>query len=332
MFLCGKVNDCSELTRYLKPTKVPYPYRKHYRHLIYLVPTCSNPSGKTMGLERRCALVELARELDALIICDDVYDFLQWSVLDEFPAADAPVQLPKGILPRLSDIDISLGGSQYSTPGKNFGHAISNGSFSKLAGPGVRTGWVHGAPDFVLGLSQTGATRSGGAPSQFSAIIMDEMLRNGDLDKHLSETVRPALQRRHALITKLIREELEAGSECKLVEREKEKEEGDAIKLYGGYFVWVKLPEGVKAKEVAQVAKKDENLIVAEGPLFEVVGDEEAAKFGGFLRLSFSWEEEEDIVEGVKRLSGVLKRVIGGEKGIKGLGRVRKDGNEGEFK
>ncbi|KAK4459249.1 putative aminotransferase [Cladorrhinum samala] len=316
-----------------KPTRNPYPHRKHYRHLIYLVPTFSNPSGKTMGLKSRRALVELAREFDALLVCDDVYDFLQWPVLDQVPAADAPVELPNEMLPRLSDIDISLGRSQHSTPEKNFGHAVSNGSFSKLAGPGVRTGWVHGTPDFVVGLSQTGATRSGGAPSQFSAIVMDEMLRNGDLDKHLSETVRPALQRRHALITKLIREELEAGYGCKLVEQENEgKEGGDAIKLFGGYFVWIKLPEGVKASEVAQAAKKEGNLIVAEGPLFEVAGDEDAAKFDGFLRLSFAWEEEEGLVEGVKRLSAVLKRVVAGEKPVKGLDGAAEDGNESEYK
>ncbi|KAJ4294743.1 Valine--pyruvate aminotransferase [Collariella sp. IMI 366227] len=56
------------------------PHRKLYRHVVYLVATCANPSGKTMTLSRREGLIHLARKYDALIISDDVYDFLQWPV------------------------------------------------------------------------------------------------------------------------------------------------------------------------------------------------------------------------------------------------------------
>ncbi|KAK3996188.1 pyridoxal phosphate-dependent transferase [Cladorrhinum sp. PSN332] len=318
-----------------KAIKSPLPHRKHYRHLVYLVPTCSNPSGKTMGLKRRQDLVALARAFDALIICDDVYDFLQWPVLDSpnppSPSSpsehDDPVPLIKAILlPRLSDIDASLGPSRYDPPGKIFGHAISNGSFSKIAGPGTRTGWTHGTPDFVLGLSQTGATRSGGAASQLAATMLNEMLVNGDLDRWLSEVVRPGLQRRHAVLVKIIKEEL-GGLGCEIVNQEREE------KVFGGYFVWVKLPEGVKAKEVAERAKSEENLVIAEGPLFEVAGDEDAAGFGGYLRLSFSWEEEEKMVEGVKRLGRVLRVMLVGDQGVEkrteivGLGEVGNGGS-----
>ncbi|KAK4222341.1 putative aminotransferase [Podospora fimiseda] len=274
-----------------KAIKSPGPHRKHYRHLIYLVPTCSNPSGKTMSLKRRKELVLVAREFNALVICDDVYDFLQWPV-----SSTDSSELPP-LLPRLSDIDASLGPSRHDPPGKFFGHAVSNGSFSKLAGPGTRTGWTHATADFVLGLSQTGATRSGGAASQLVATMLSEMLENGELDRWLTDVVRPGLKKRHGIITRAIKEELmEFG--CEIVVD---------IEVFGGYFCWVKLPEGKKAKEVADMAKIKENLIVAEGPLFEVAGDEDSARFGGNLRLCFSWEEEGRIVEGVKRLARVLK-------------------------
>ncbi|KAI8228455.1 hypothetical protein K4K54_002206 [Colletotrichum sp. SAR 10_86] len=58
-----------------KLAKAGYP--KIYKHFIYLIPTFSNPSGKTMGIENRRKLVQLARKHDALIVTDDVYDMLR---------------------------------------------------------------------------------------------------------------------------------------------------------------------------------------------------------------------------------------------------------------
>ncbi|KAK3940131.1 putative aminotransferase [Diplogelasinospora grovesii] len=296
--------------------KNPGPHRKLYRHIVYVVPTCANPSGKTMPLKRREALVRLAREHDALVICDDVYDFLQWPTAlpatgtATTPTETVPVDLPPP-LPRLSDIDLALGRTEFDVEGKHFGHAISNGSFSKLVGPGVRTGWVHGTADFAHGLSQTGSTRSGGAPSQLCAVILTEMLKNGDLDEHLRGKVRPDLQGRHSAIVREV--EMELGGCGVEVYESKEK-------LGGGYFVWLTLPEGTAADEVAQKAKTEENLIIAPGSIFQVARDEEAAKFDRNIRLCYSWEERADVVEGVRRLGRVLRRMYD----------ERKKGEEGE--
>ena len=99
-----------------------------------------------MTLERRRALVRLARSYDALIITDDVYDMLQW------PASSKNGQdLDKAYLPRLCDIDRYLDGG----PVDEYGHAVSNGSFSKIVGPGCRTGWAEGTEKLAFGLSQT---------------------------------------------------------------------------------------------------------------------------------------------------------------------------------
>jgi DNA-binding transcriptional MocR family regulator len=100
-----------------------------------------------MSLADREKLVRLAREFDILIITDDVYDFLQWpsdpkTPLD--PNAEA-------LLPRLVDVDRYLDGG----PTNHCGNVVSNGSFSKLIGPGIRTGWAEGTDDLAYGLSQT---------------------------------------------------------------------------------------------------------------------------------------------------------------------------------
>ena len=125
-----------------------YRGRKIYKHVIYCSPSFSNPTGKTMSLARREGLVRLAREFDALIISDDVYDHLQWPgardtdddtqqeeaaaetetvttaspASEDVAAAASPPRLRRALLPRLLDIDLSLGRSAHDPPTQTFGH------------------------------------------------------------------------------------------------------------------------------------------------------------------------------------------------------------------
>lgn len=126
-------------------------WAKVYRHVIYAVPTFANPSSRSMSLQRREALVGTAREFDALIVADDVYDFLQWPAGVELLSSP---RLSTAHLPRLVDIDRSLNGGADRKDSDGFGNACSNGSFSKIAGPGIRVGWVEGTPKFAYGVSQ----------------------------------------------------------------------------------------------------------------------------------------------------------------------------------
>lgn len=124
-------------------------YPKVYKFVIYLVPTFSNPSAKTLSLSLRKELVLLAREYDALVISDDVYDFLIWP---EDPAANVD---DVGVPPRLVDIDRQTAGNT------EFGNTLSNGSFSKIIGPGVRVGWAEGTPAFVEQLAEVFVVKIG---------------------------------------------------------------------------------------------------------------------------------------------------------------------------
>lgn len=99
-----------------------------------------------MSLDRREGLVRLARQYDALLVTDDVYDFLQWS-----PTAGDKLAAPgHACLPRLVDVDRYLDGG----PVDEWAHTLSNGSFSKLLGPGARTGWAEASEKVAYGLSQ----------------------------------------------------------------------------------------------------------------------------------------------------------------------------------
>ncbi|KAL6884358.1 Aspartate/tyrosine/aromatic aminotransferase [Trichoderma longibrachiatum] len=284
-----------------EPFKDPGPFRKLYRHVIYAVPTCSNPSGKTMSLARRQALVRIARAHDALIISDDVYDFLQWPLISGgLPTPERPSEMR---LPRLCDVDMALGRADNDPHG--FGHTVSNGSFSKIAGPGVRTGWAEGTPAFALGLSKTGSSMSGGAPSGLCAGMMAELLQSGELVDFIETKTRPALQRRHGIMMDAVREFLEP---LGVVARESSVKGGG---VYGGYFVWLTLTRGPLAVMVSDAALSEENVVVGRGSMFAVKGDEGGARFDENIRLCFSWEPEEDLVEGVKRLGELIRRMQG---------------------
>ncbi|THV48237.1 hypothetical protein BGAL_0260g00070 [Botrytis galanthina] len=276
------------------------PWGKIYKNIIYCVPTFSNPSGKTMTLSCRTSLVKLARKYDALIITDDVYDFLQWPTSSS--SSDAP--LKKALLPRLVDIDRTL---EPIPDVASFGNAVSNGSFSKIAGPGVRTGWAEATPKFALGLSLVGSSRSGGCASQLTATIVDQVLRSGDLMKHIEEVLQPAYKERCERMMSAIKRELDPLG----VTVENTGMKSGERTVFGGYFIWLNLPGEIDGDLVAQMALEDENLVVAKGSIFEVQGDE-SVKLSRGLRLCFSWEEPNDLEEGTVRLGRVVKKVLEG--------------------
>jgi DNA-binding transcriptional MocR family regulator len=252
-----------------------------------------------MSLSCRQKLVQLARKYDALIITDDVYDFLQWPTSSISSASSSS----KALLPRLVDVDRSM----EPVPGADsFGNAMSNGSFSKIAGPGVRTGWADATPKFAYGLSQCGSSRSGGAPSQLAAAMICELLKSGDLESHIKKALIPAYKRRYEIMMNTLQQFL-----IPLGVRIGEVSFGEK-EIFGGYFIWIELPKTVDAEVVSSTAKERENLIVAPGRMFEVRNDA-SVKFENSLRLCFAWEEEADLEDGIERLAKVIKGVQEGK-------------------
>jgi DNA-binding transcriptional MocR family regulator len=297
-------------------------YKKLYKHIIYCVPTFSNPSGKTMSLRRREELVRLAREFDALVVTDDVYDVLRWPEEE-----DANTEQLGDVPPRIVDVDRVLDGG----PKGEWGNAISNGSFSKIIAPGVRVGWADSTPAFSLALSQVGSTRSGGCPTQLSASLVHEMLDSGALEEYLKDVVIPTFRKRYYGMMKAIKKELlpigfeiSVGKPYEASSHTNGYTNGHtigntnghskAVAEAGGYFTYLTLPSDVSARtaELAATGLEKYDLKFAYGGMFQVQGDagsaERAAKgFGKGIRLSWAWHTEEEIVEGIKRLAELVK-------------------------
>jgi DNA-binding transcriptional MocR family regulator len=273
----------------LRPKFKPYrPWRKLFRHVVYLVPTFANPSGRVTSLRRQEALVRLAREYDALIVTDDVYDMLQWS-----PSGKP---LVTAYLPRMVDIDRALDGG----PSDTFGNTISNGSFSKIVAPGCRTGWAEGTDAMAWGLSQTGSSRSGGCPSHLVASFISQMLASNALQNHIEHTLKPAYTRRyHKMMDAINTHLLPLGVTIPQPGKD----------VAGGYFCWLTVPEPLVAEEIAKVALHEEGLIISEGPKYQVQGDEKAtSRFERNIRLCFAYADENVLEEGVRRLAKVVQK------------------------
>ncbi|KAJ3328292.1 Peptidyl-prolyl isomerase cwc27 [Blyttiomyces sp. JEL0837] len=135
---------------------------KRFKYLLFLVPTYSNPTGRTLSTERRAKLVEIARKHDILVVCDDVYHLLP------FEGSRPP--------PRLVSFDLDTNG---------FGNVISNQSFSKILAPGLRLGWVEASTGIIQQYLKSGLMYSGGCPNHVTSGIIEKAIRSGDVKQHL---------------------------------------------------------------------------------------------------------------------------------------------------
>lgn len=298
-------------------TKTGSNYPHVYKYVLYCTTTYSNPSAKTMSVDVRERLVKLAREFDVLLISDDVYDVLAW------PVGRSEVNRTQtSAPPRLVDIDRALPGASA------YGNAISNGSFAKVIGPGIRVGWVEATPSFVSGLRLVGSSSSGGAPSHFASTMVDRMLRNRSLQNLIHDVLIPEYQRRsRILISSIEKQLLPLGYKIEAV--------GPVPGVAGGYFTYVRIPSfftkhRIFAKTLAGIALKDYSLRIAFGHMFVVAGDDLSSKraeedtgFAYCLRLSWSWLEIDQIKEAIDRLAqcttDVQKKIEAGEDVTKGV-------------
>ncbi|MBE7181344.1 MAG: aminotransferase class I/II-fold pyridoxal phosphate-dependent enzyme [Terriglobus roseus] len=254
-----------------------------------------------MSMRRREQLIRCARRFDALIIADDVYDFLRWT----------PLGPDETLVPRLVDVDHTLDGGIASP----FGNVVSNGSFSKILGPGLRTGWTESTDTFAVGLSECGSTRSGGSASQFVASVVAQMIQSGALEQHLHQHLLPALQRRSVIAMEAVRDHLALHGALLDADKIAPSRQEELVNLSstacsGGYYLYIHLPASIGVREFARLARKDENVLVGSGETFEVRGDERSVPIRSAMRLCIAWEDEEQIAEGIRRLGRLLQRML----------------------
>ncbi|MBI4853795.1 MAG: PLP-dependent aminotransferase family protein [Acidobacteria bacterium] len=126
--------------------------------LIYTIPNFQNPSGITLSLEKRKALLALASELDLLILEDDPYGELYFNTPPPPPI------------------------KSFDTEGR----VIYLGSFSKVLTPGLRTAWIV-APSEIISKVELIKEATDLCSSMLDQAIVAECVRQDLIEGRISK-------------------------------------------------------------------------------------------------------------------------------------------------
>jgi 2-aminoadipate transaminase len=242
---------------------------------IYALPNFQNPSGATLSLERREALVRLADEYGVPILEDDPYGQLRYE---------------GDHLPSLVTLDASyrgLGGAGYS------GNVIYLSTFSKILAPGLRLGWVIGPAAVIARLVQA----KQGADLHTSTLVQlvaYEVARSGFLDRHVRNLRVAYTARRDAMLAAMARTFAP---------------EMTWTRPAGGLFLWAALPGTLDANDLLRAALQDKVAFVPGDSFFP----DGSGK--NMMRLNFTNSSVERIEEGIARLGRAIGRMMASSDG-----------------
>jgi len=243
---------------------------------IYTIPNFQNPGGVTMSLERRRALVALARERELLVLEDNPYGLLRYE--------GEP-------LPTLYSLDARSAGSSGAAD-----LVIYLGTFSKILSPGLRLGWAV-APRPVLeklNLGKQGADLCSSPVTQmFVSAYFEERGAGGE--PHWIEYVRTLRELYHARRDVMLEALAEHFGDS-----------GRWTTPQGGLFVWATLDERIDTTDLLALAQATEGVAFVPGRAAYVDGRSGASS----MRLNFAGMPEHDIREGVRRIGSAVREQL----------------------
>ncbi len=196
----------------------------------YLSADFANPTGETVDLRGREALLDLAEELDCAVIEDGAYQALRYDG-DPIPPIMALEQARKGSIENC--------------------RTIYCGSFSKTLSPGLRVGWVVGAKTVIsqmVLLKQAADLHS----STINQMAVYQVARDC-FESHVPMLRRTYAARRDAMLEALA-QHMPDGVEWTRPE--------------GGMFIWVTLPKGVNGADLLARALETVKLAFVPGQAF----------------------------------------------------------------
>lgn len=141
--------------------------KQHQPTFLYTIPAFQNPTGFTLSEARRQRLVELSQQYNFLIVADEVYQLLNYTLTPPKPMA-AYIES---------------------------GTVLSLGTFSKILAPGLRLGWIQASQGLINKLGSTGYVISGGGLNPFTSAIVRTVIEEGWQQEYLQQ-IRQIMQQR----------------------------------------------------------------------------------------------------------------------------------------
>ncbi len=169
------------------------------------------------------------------------------------------------------------------------GNVIFVSSFSKIISPGNRTGVACAEPELIRKMEICKQGTDLHTPN-LSQMITYEYLRRGYLEPDLKRAVE-IYGRKKACMSDAIARYMPEEFECTDPD--------------GGLFIWGRLPKGIDVLKIFPEAI-ERKVAYIQGSVFfaEPEGTE------NYIRLNYSYANDEQIDEGIKRLSGLFKEKI----------------------
>jgi len=229
---------------------------------IYVVPDFQNPSGITLSLEKRHALLAMSKKYSIPLVEDSPYRELRYRGKN---------------LPSIYSLD------------KNQGNVIGLYTFSKILCPGIRVGFNIGPPEVIQKFSFIKGANILNTP-KLNQDICTTFLREYDLESHFKKAIQYYSEKLGFF--------LEA-----LEENFPESMGVTWTNPEGGLFLWITVPEDINTLELFYMAIEEKVSFVPS----EVFYPKGFRKHNA-MRINFSFPTKEEIVEGVKRLSTVIKK------------------------
>lgn len=162
------------------------------------------------------------------------------------------------------------------------------GTFSKILSPGFRIGWIC-ANEAIMEKLNLIAQAAVLQTATVNAMVVSKYLEMYDIDEHIAKIL-PVYKHRCELMISTMKETFPP--EAKFTDPE------------GGLFTWVELPEYINTRDLAAKAL-EQNVAFVPGSGFYPNGGNNHC-----MRLNYSGQSDERIVEGVKRLAALIKEAL----------------------